>query len=111
MSPDNVLFFSARNFWGLDVSYLMLSNEEALIFSWNITHHQCSLFFSLLFIIVAVRFFFFFLHQYLLLTYLIFKFRMQRNKGQFTSAKKQDGGNSWGSDQESVQDAVQSETS
>ncbi|CAL0305609.1 unnamed protein product [Lupinus luteus] len=37
--------------------------------------------------------------------------RMQRSKGQFTSAKKQDGGNGWGADQESVQDAVQSETS
>ncbi|KAK7282903.1 hypothetical protein RIF29_12017 [Crotalaria pallida] len=37
--------------------------------------------------------------------------RMQRNKGQFTSAKKQDGGNGWGGDQESVQEAVQSETS
>ncbi|KAJ1424745.1 Zinc finger, GATA-type [Sesbania bispinosa] len=37
--------------------------------------------------------------------------RMQRNKGQFTSSKKQDGANSWGADQESVQDAVQSETS
>ncbi|KAF1865446.1 hypothetical protein Lal_00004821 [Lupinus albus] len=36
--------------------------------------------------------------------------RMQRNKGQFTSAKKQDGGNGWGTDQESEQD-VQSETS
>ncbi|RDY05942.1 GATA transcription factor 25, partial [Mucuna pruriens] len=37
--------------------------------------------------------------------------RMHRNKGQFTSSKKQDGTNSWGSDQESGQDAVQSETS
>ncbi|XP_057426025.1 GATA transcription factor 25-like [Lotus japonicus] len=37
--------------------------------------------------------------------------RMQRNKGQFTSAKKQDGTNSWGADQDSVQDLVQSETS
>ncbi|AES73139.1 putative transcription factor TIFY family [Medicago truncatula] len=37
--------------------------------------------------------------------------RMQRSKGQFTSAKKQDGGNSWGSDPESGQDVVQSETS
>ncbi|XP_015935014.1 GATA transcription factor 25 [Arachis duranensis] len=37
--------------------------------------------------------------------------RMQRNKGQFTSSKKQDGANSCGSDQESMQDAVQSETS
>ncbi|XP_019438489.1 PREDICTED: GATA transcription factor 25-like isoform X2 [Lupinus angustifolius] len=36
--------------------------------------------------------------------------RMQRNKGQFTSAKKQDGSNGWGADQESEQD-VQSETS
>ncbi|KAK7410483.1 hypothetical protein VNO78_01292 [Psophocarpus tetragonolobus] len=36
--------------------------------------------------------------------------RMHRNKGQFTSSKKQDGINSWGSDQESGQDAVQSET-
>lgn len=36
---------------------------------------------------------------------------MQRNKGQFTSAKKQDGTNSWGADQDSVQDLVQSETS
>ncbi|XP_047156215.1 GATA transcription factor 25-like [Vigna umbellata] len=37
--------------------------------------------------------------------------RMHRNKGQFTSSKKQDGANSWGSDQESGQEAVQSETS
>ncbi|KAH1245172.1 GATA transcription factor 25 [Glycine max] len=36
--------------------------------------------------------------------------RMHRNKGQFTSSKNQDGTNSWGSDQESGQDAVQSET-
>ncbi|CAJ1974042.1 unnamed protein product [Sphenostylis stenocarpa] len=36
---------------------------------------------------------------------------MHRNKGQFTSSKKQDGTNSWGSDQESGQEAVQSETS
>ncbi|XP_061371738.1 GATA transcription factor 25-like [Gastrolobium bilobum] len=36
--------------------------------------------------------------------------RMHRNKGQFTSSKKQDGANSWGSDQESVQDTVPSET-
>ncbi|TKY74424.1 GATA transcription factor 25 [Spatholobus suberectus] len=36
--------------------------------------------------------------------------RMHRNKGQFTSSKKQDGTNSWASDQESGQDAVQSET-
>lgn len=36
--------------------------------------------------------------------------RMHRNKGQFTSSKKQDGTNSWGSDQESGQDLVQSET-
>ncbi|ESW08302.1 hypothetical protein PHAVU_009G035400 [Phaseolus vulgaris] len=37
--------------------------------------------------------------------------RMHRNKGQFTSSKKQDGANSWGSDQESGQEAVQSENS
>ncbi|KAL2339978.1 hypothetical protein Fmac_007918 [Flemingia macrophylla] len=37
--------------------------------------------------------------------------RMHRNKGQFTSSKKQDGTNSWGSDHESGQDAIQSETS
>ncbi|NP_001242484.1 GATA transcription factor 25-like [Glycine max] len=36
--------------------------------------------------------------------------RMHRNRGQFTSSKNQDGTNSWGSDQESGQDAVQSET-
>ncbi|KAK7351218.1 hypothetical protein VNO77_10509 [Canavalia gladiata] len=36
--------------------------------------------------------------------------RMHRNKGQFTSSKKQDGANSWGADHESGQDAVQSET-
>lgn len=35
---------------------------------------------------------------------------MQRSKGQFTSAKKQDGANNWGSDPESGQDVVQSET-
>lgn len=36
---------------------------------------------------------------------------MHRNKGQFTSSKKQDGSNSWGTDQESGQDDSQSETS
>ncbi|KAK2376171.1 GATA transcription factor [Trifolium repens] len=37
--------------------------------------------------------------------------RMQRNKGQFTSSKKQDGANGWGTDQDSGQDDSQSETS
>ncbi|XP_027329891.1 GATA transcription factor 25 isoform X2 [Abrus precatorius] len=37
--------------------------------------------------------------------------RMHRNKGQFTSSKKQDGANCWGTDQESGQDDSQSETS
>ncbi|KAF7830031.1 GATA transcription factor 25 [Senna tora] len=37
--------------------------------------------------------------------------RMHRNKGQFTSSKKQDGSNSWGTVQESGQDDNQSETS
>ncbi|XP_027355212.1 GATA transcription factor 25-like isoform X2 [Abrus precatorius] len=37
--------------------------------------------------------------------------RMHRNKGQFTSSKKQDGANGWGADQESGQDGVPSETS
>ncbi|KAK2445440.1 GATA transcription factor 25 [Trifolium repens] len=37
--------------------------------------------------------------------------RMQRSKGQFTSSKKQDGANNYGSDPESGQDMVQSETS
>ncbi|XP_061345733.1 GATA transcription factor 25-like [Gastrolobium bilobum] len=37
--------------------------------------------------------------------------RMHRNKGQFTSSKKQDGANSWGTDQESGQDDSQSQTS
>ncbi|KAJ1421321.1 Zinc finger, GATA-type [Sesbania bispinosa] len=37
--------------------------------------------------------------------------RMHRNKGQFTSSKKQDGANSCGTDQESGQDDSQSETS
>ncbi|KAF7817041.1 GATA transcription factor 25 [Senna tora] len=37
--------------------------------------------------------------------------RMHRNKGQFTSSKKQDGSNSWGAVQESGQDDGQSETS
>ncbi|GAU46721.1 hypothetical protein TSUD_244140 [Trifolium subterraneum] len=36
---------------------------------------------------------------------------MQRNKGQFTSSKKQDGANGWGTDQDSGQDDSQSETS
>ncbi|XP_020206956.1 GATA transcription factor 25 [Cajanus cajan] len=36
--------------------------------------------------------------------------RMHRNKGQFTSSKKQDGANSWGTDQDSGQDDSQSET-
>ncbi|KAG5122513.1 hypothetical protein JHK84_040853 [Glycine max] len=37
--------------------------------------------------------------------------RMHRNKGQFTSSKKQDGANSYGTDQDSGQDDSQSETS
>ncbi|KAK7301097.1 hypothetical protein RJT34_11957 [Clitoria ternatea] len=37
--------------------------------------------------------------------------RMHRNKGQFTSSKKQDGANNWGTDQESGQDDSQAETS
>ncbi|CAJ2652219.1 unnamed protein product [Trifolium pratense] len=37
--------------------------------------------------------------------------RMQRNKGQFTSSKKQDGANGWGTDQDSGQDDSQAETS
>ncbi|TKY56345.1 GATA transcription factor 25 [Spatholobus suberectus] len=37
--------------------------------------------------------------------------RMHRNKGQFTSSKRQDGANSWGTDQDSGQDDSQSETS
>ncbi|KAI4307515.1 hypothetical protein L6164_030693 [Bauhinia variegata] len=37
--------------------------------------------------------------------------RMHRNKGQFTSSKKQEGENSWGTVQESGQDEIQSETS
>ncbi|KAK7385403.1 hypothetical protein VNO78_31120 [Psophocarpus tetragonolobus] len=37
--------------------------------------------------------------------------RMHRNKGQFISSKKQDGGNSYGTDQDSGQDENQSETS
>ncbi|WVY91256.1 hypothetical protein V8G54_036770 [Vigna mungo] len=36
---------------------------------------------------------------------------MHRNKGQFTSSKKQDGANSYGTDQDSGQDDSQSETS
>ncbi|CAJ2652218.1 unnamed protein product [Trifolium pratense] len=38
-------------------------------------------------------------------------FWMQRNKGQFTSSKKQDGANGWGTDQDSGQDDSQAETS
>ncbi|RDX74277.1 GATA transcription factor 25, partial [Mucuna pruriens] len=37
--------------------------------------------------------------------------RMHRNKGQFTSSKKQDGANSWGTDRDSGQDDSQSEAS
>ncbi|KAL9315850.1 hypothetical protein ACSQ67_016851 [Phaseolus vulgaris] len=37
--------------------------------------------------------------------------RMHRNKGQFTSSKKQDGANSYGTDQDSGQDDCQLETS
>ncbi|GAU23649.1 hypothetical protein TSUD_304240 [Trifolium subterraneum] len=37
--------------------------------------------------------------------------RMQRSKGRFTSSKKQDGANNYGSDPESGQDMIQSETS
>lgn len=44
-------------------------------------------------------------------TYLMNKCRMHRNKGQFTSSKKQDGANSYGTDQDSGQDDSQSETS
>jgi len=36
---------------------------------------------------------------------------MHRNKGQFTSSKKQDGANSYGTDQDSGQDDCQLETS
>jgi len=43
--------------------------------------------------------------------YLMNKCRMHRNKGQFTSSKKQDGANSYGTDQDSGQDDSQSETS
>jgi hypothetical protein len=37
--------------------------------------------------------------------------RMQRNKGQFTSAKKSEGGYGWDGGQDSAQDDSQHETS
>lgn len=64
--------------------------------------------FFLVALIVAVKFYLF---QCLFHTFFDVKCRMHRNKGQFTSSKKQDGANSWGTDQESGQEDSQSETS
>jgi len=64
------------------------------------------------FFLVAHRFScYIFLCQCLFVTYLMNICRMHRNKGQFTSSKKQDGANSYGTDQDSGQDDSQSETS